>query len=197
MTKKNKEKLELWRARPYSWSQHSSFEYDPAQWFNRYIMGEKMPDTPELKFGKAFADAVEWGKPLAPLTVYAFTEHCVKAVYDGFEVLGYLDSYDKENLLAEYKTGKKPWTQKRVDQHGQLTFYAFLLWLRDKKKPEDLEMILQWVPTCYRADFTYGFTDPAVVHTFTTSRTMADVMRMASDIKKRRAEMEKYAKSRL
>lgn len=194
--KPTKAQIAAWRARPYSWSQHSSFEYDPWQWYCRYILGHDMEETPELKFGKKFADAVEWGTPMAPLTVYKFTEHCVKAVYDKFEVLGYLDSYDKENKLAEYKTGKKKWDQKRVDQHGQLTFYAFLLWLRDKKKPEDLEMILQWVPTCYRADFSYGFTDPAVVHTFETRRTMSDVLKMAGEIKTRRKAMEAYVAAR-
>lgn len=194
--KHTRAQVKAWKERPYSWSQHSSFEYSPEQWYDRYILGLPMEESPQLKFGKKFADAVEWGKPMAPLTVYTYTEHAVKAILDGIEVLGFLDSYDKENKLAEYKTGAKAWDQKRVDKHGQLTFYAMLLWLRDKKKPEDLEMILEWVPCCFRPDYTYGFTDPAVVHTFDTKRTMRDVMMMVGEIKMRRKAMEEYVKSR-
>ena len=197
MIKPTEAQIAQWLARPYSWSQHSSFKYDKSQWYLRYILGQDTEESPQLKFGKKFADAVEWGNPMAPLTIYEFTEHCVQSTLDGLDLVGHLDSYDKKNLLAEYKTGVKKWDQKRVDQHGQFTFYALLLWLRDKKKPEDIEMILQWVPTAFRADFTYGFTDPAQVHTFTTSRSMADVLRLAGEIKKCRKEMHEYALSRM
>ncbi len=190
-----KQQLARWLARPYSWSQHSSWDYDKEQWYDRYILGNSTPSTPQLEFGKRFGEAAEWGNPMAPLTIYTYMEHCVKATLDGVELVGFLDSYDKENLLAEYKTGVKKWDQKRVDETGQLTYYALLLWLRDKKKPEDLKMVLEWVPTCFRPDLSYGFTDPAVVHTFETSRTMTDILKLGADILITRKAMEKYALS--
>lgn len=196
--------IKAWLLRPYSWSQHSSFDYNPEEWFKRYILGEEMAETPQLKFGKLFAEAVEWGKPMAPLTVYRLTEHYVEAPLSDFKVNGYLDSYDRlkhdRPHLAEYKTGAKAWTQKRVNEHGQLTYYAMLLWLRDKIKPEDIDMILQWVPTSLQKDYSYGIAldaeGKAHVHTFETSRTMADVLKLVGQIEDRRRKMYEYARSR-
>lgn len=187
------QQIEIWRNRPYSWSQHSAWEYDKFAWYDRYILGNSTPSTPALEFGKKFADSVEWGTPMAPVIIYPIVEHGLKAKLDDLELVGYLDSWDPENKkLAEYKTGVKKWDQKRVDNHHQLTFYALLHYLVDGIKPEDIEMVLQWLPTCVRADYSYGFVDPAEIHTFTTTRTMRDVLQLATEIKATRKAMEKY-----
>jgi RecB family exonuclease len=42
--------------------------------------------------------------------------------------LSFLDSFQREPIaFQEYKTGKTPWTQERVDKHGQLLMYCSAL----------------------------------------------------------------------
>lgn len=190
--------LTTWLVRPYSWSQHSLWQYDKNAWYDRYILGLQTPSTPALEFGKKFADSIEWGTPMAPVTLLPIVEHGITTKLDDLTIVGFLDSWDPEDLrIAEYKTGVKKWDQKRVDQHGQLTFYALLHYLKDKVKPEDISMFLEWVPTCVRPNMTYGFTDPAVIHHFDTRRTLRQVLELAVEIKATRGEMEEYAKKRL
>jgi hypothetical protein len=184
-----------WQRRPYSWSQHSSWQYDKHAWYDRYILGNSTPSTPALEFGKKFADSIEWGTPMAPVTTLPIVEHPMTAQLDSLELVGYLDTWHQEELiLGEFKTGVKKWDQKRVDAHGQLTYYALMHYLRDKVKPEDITMFLEWVPTCVRPDFTYGFTTPAVIHHFNTRRTLRQVLELAVEIKTTRIEMEAYIK---
>lgn len=192
----NNDFIKTWSARPYSWSQHSSWQYDKNQWYDRYILGNKTPSSPALEFGKKFADAAEWGTPMAPILVYPITEHGITAKLDDLEMVGFLDGWHpEEKKLIEYKTGKAKWDQKRVDEHGQLTFYALLHYLANQIKPEDIHMTLQWLPTTTLPDFTFGLIGE--IHTFETSRTMRDTLILAADIKSTRIEMERYAQTRL
>ncbi len=187
------EQKQAWSLRAYSWSQHSCWQYSKDDWYNRYILGNSTPSNPALDFGKKFADSVEWGTPMAPVLIYPKVEFGIKTKIDTLELVGYLDSWHPEELkLAEYKTGVKKWTQKRVDEHGQLTFYALLHYLSDKIKPEDIHMTLQWLPTKTFPDFTFGLTGE--IHTFETARTMRDVLMLATEIKATRKEMEEYLK---
>lgn len=185
----------IWEKRPYSWSQHSSWQYDKNEWYKRYILGESTPSNPALDFGKKFADSIEWGTPMAPVLIYPKVEYGIKASLDRLELVGYLDSWCPERLrLAEYKTGVKKWDQKRVDEHGQLTFYALLHYLANQIKPEDIHMILQWLPTKTHANFTFGLVGE--IHTFETRRTMREALMLASEIQSVRKEMEEYITSR-
>lgn len=191
--------LTTWRSRPYSWSQHSSWAYNPHEWYKRYVLGEKMPESPALLFGKAFADSCEAGAPLAPVTLYSVIEHPMEAELDGIALTGFGDSWEPSTrLLREYKTGVKAWDQKRVDEHGQLTMYSLLLWLIDKTRPEDLTIHLDWLPVVttpsFTLDFQRGEDNQPVIHTFETNRTMTDILRFASDIKRTRTDMEAYIK---
>lgn len=193
--------LKPWHERPYSWSQHSAWEYDKNEWYKRYILGEKTPETPALVFGKKFAESVEFKTPMAPVIIYSKTEHGVTANLDGLNLVGYFDTWEPDELkLVDHKTGKV-WTQKKVDETGQFTFYCLLNYLTLKVKPEDHDIKLQSIPCGTRPDFTYGFdldeNGNAQIFTFDTRRTMRDILQLASDIKTRRKEMEVYAQARL
>jgi hypothetical protein len=43
--------------------------------------------------------------------------------------------------FKEYKTGQEPWTRKKVDESGQITFYATVLFIRTGKIPHDIELV--------------------------------------------------------
>jgi len=57
-----------------------------------------------------------------------------------------VDKYDPiNNVLREYKTGKIPWTQAKVQKHDQLVFYATMLKWEGKPVPEYCD--LDWIET--------------------------------------------------
>jgi len=59
---------------------------------------------------------------------YDISEHKMVTTIGGVPVLSFIDSYDPvSGNFREYKTGKIPWTQAKVQKHGQLAFYAAAL----------------------------------------------------------------------
>lgn len=190
--------------RPMSWSQISSFEYDHEQWYQKYVLGKEEKPTPELVFGKKFADACEARKPLAPVTLLSVVEHPFTVTFDGIALIGFADTFcgETRRKTGEFKTGAKPWDQKRVDEHGQITMYAFMHYIKEGIKPEECEYFLEWIPTRRIArdngdfsghEYDIEFVMPIEVKHFTTKRTMVDVLNFASRIKKVRAAMKSYA----
>ena len=100
----------------FSWTQMSTFLRSPKEWKRIYIDGEKQFVSQEMQAGKEAEETF----------VQSQTE--LLAMYKGIHLKGYADFYDDETgFLREDKTGKEPWTQQRVDDHGQLLFYALIL----------------------------------------------------------------------
>lgn len=204
MKKPTKAQLEKWRGRDYSWSQHSAFLWNPVAWFERYVLEVESPVTPELSFGKTFAEAAENKKPLAPITMLSRMEQDFKVPFDGIKLIGYADTFCDKSLkkIGEYKTGMKEWDQKRVDGHGQLTFYCLMNLIGNNIKPEDVELFLEWIPTTRvwkpkesETDFDYymDFRDspPVPVH-FKTKRTTPEVLAFGGQIIRVRKQMEEF-----
>lgn len=208
--------------RPFSWSALSSFEWNKEQWWNRYCLhGEcKRDDTEkgetafctvfngfnpqcpviatsvEMTFGKVFAESVEDGKALAPVTILNHPEYKFEVEYEGIKLLGFVDSFDDKTCreLVEYKTGKTPWTQSKVDKHGQIDFYLAMNWIANGVKPEEVSVTLEWIPTQDWINGTIRFAPPITVKRFKTKRTSGDIGRFLHRIKETRKEMERYAK---
>ena len=203
LPKPTQAQIDLWRKRDYSWSQHSSFKWSPPQWFERYILDIPSPPTPELGFGKVFADSCEIGKPLAPITMFSKMEQDFKVPFHGFTLIGYADTFCDTTFkrIGEYKTGMKEWTQKRVDEHGQLTFYCLMNFIANKIRPEDVEIFLEWIPTVrvwkerdesgFDYEMTFRDNPPVPVH-FKTKRTMQETLAFGNEIVKTRKEMEDF-----
>lgn len=187
-------KLRRNKNRPLSWSAISSFEWDPEQWYRRYILNIQEPPSKEMEFGKVFAKSCEDRKPLAPVTLLNKMEHKFEIVFDGIPLVGYADTFctDTKKKIGEYKTSKKPWTQEKVDGHGQLTMYALMNFVTNKIKPEELEIFLENVQTHEGGDFTLDFIQPIKVHHFKTKRSMKDVLKFASRIKDTVRQMDEY-----
>jgi hypothetical protein len=184
--------------RPLSWSAISSFEYDPDQWYRKYILGEKDPETKEMRFGKTV------GERLASDPNYLHTvprlpifEYKLEATYADIPMIGFMDTFCPDTpAMGEYKTGKKAWDQKRADSHGQIDMYLLMLYLTQKIKPEQVKCHLHWLPTQENGDFTISFVSPIRVRSFETKRTMKDLLVFGSRIRTTVENMQEYAKAR-
>jgi hypothetical protein len=100
----------------------------------------------------------------------------------GIEIplFGKLDSA-RQDLMAfkEVKTGSVKWTQRRVDEHGQITFYATIIREITNRIPDDIELI--WAETKMDNHYNPQLTGKIIV--FKTKRTLADIVKMKVRIK--------------
>jgi hypothetical protein len=177
--------------RPLSWSQISSFEYDPDKWYDRYMLRNKPPETGALTFGKQIGEMVEKDPNFLPELPRAKTmEYPMKVKFGEVWLIGYADSYEPGRLI-EYKSGQKPWTQERVDEHGQLTLYCLMEYLINGIKPEEQVISLHWMPTKENGDFSVSFNGADFQH-FKTSRSTRDILEFGMRITKVIKEMQEY-----
>ena len=170
-----------------SWSQVSLYEYSPEQYRRDYILGEERTITPAMEYGKKLATILEKGDDEKDILItglfhllpkYKVAEKELTAEMSGIKLLGKLDSYDpKTHNFYEYKTGKK-WTQRRVDNHGQLTFYSMLIYLNYKILPK---MKLIWVETENKEGEIQA---TGKIKEFETERTLPDILKFMAKIKK-------------
>lgn len=182
-------------SRPFSWSQFSSFrDYDKEKWYQNYVLGFKEPPNARMTFGSQVGKRIETDPTYIPQLPRGIMEYELKATMNDIELIGYADSYNPETKeLDEFKTSSPTgWTQKKVDSHDQLTYYALLLHLRDKVKPEHLTIRLHHMHTCEDGSFNIAFCKPFSLDTYTTKRTTRQVLMFASEILRVRKEMEEY-----
>lgn len=184
------------KERPLSWSAISSFEYDPEQWYKRYVLKQDEPASLEMLFGKVTGEKLANDARFMPDvprgTIY---EYELRTKLGSIPLIGFIDSYVEHTNLEEYKTGKKAWDQKRADEHGQITMYLLMLYLMHGVSPETIECRIHWLPTKDNNDFTIGFVDPSSYLTFTTKRSMVDVLTFGKRINKTYKLMEDYCKN--
>lgn len=194
----NTKQIESWLNHPMSWSQIAQFRnYSKEGWYNKYILGIKDPPNKQMIFGSMVGKKLETDPTYLPeIPRQSTMEYKFTAKVNDIELVGYADSYG-DLTIREYKTGKTPWTQKKVDEHGQITMYALMEYLNEKIKPEDIKMSLHWIPTCEDENGEIQFVEPLVVQHFETKRTTKDVLLFAADILKLRQEMLEYAKKHI
>jgi len=188
------------KKRPQSWSSFSAFWWNQEEWFNRYVLHYDQTVTRELEFGKAFAKSIEDGTCKVPELMRHLTgkkEHPFNVMFGKIPLVGYADDFDPVTFrrLEEVKTGKKPWDQKRVDEHGQIDMYLLMNLITNKVKPEEVACRLHWLPTQENGDFSISFIEPVKVHTFETARTTRQVLNFGMKINKTYRDMEEFVKS--
>lgn len=189
--------------RPMSWSAVSSFEWDPEQWYQSYIMGKKMQMTPELSFGSKFASSCENRKPLAKVTMLSKMEQPFKCKFGKLWLTGFADTFDHvgKKKFGEYKTGVKAWDQKRADEHGQITMYALMNYLISRIRPEDCRFFLEWIPTQKKVNssnfgaYTIEFVKGKKVLHFDTKRTMKQMLEFGDRLNKTALAMQEYVRN--
>ncbi len=132
-----------------SWSAINCWMTNPERFRKEYFENSEKLDTKYLRFGKGVAKLIEEGKHkelLPDLLVYEKPEFELRCEIMGVPMLGFLDSYDPvKNVFLEYKTGKNPWDQRKVQKHDQLTLYATMLKHITGKMPEYCDLI--WIET--------------------------------------------------
>lgn len=180
--------------KPLSWSAISSFLYDPEQWYAKYVLCIEQASNASMDLGKEIGALLASDPTFLPsVPRHSYFEYELSAKLGERDLIGYIDSYEPHTDLLEYKTGKKAWNQKRVDEHGQLTLYALLLNLMHKVKPEDIRFRLVWLPTQENGDFSISLknTDPVI---FETTRTMRDILLFGAYVHNVYGQMEECAK---
>lgn len=146
---------------------------NPERFRREYFENGKKLDTKYLRFGKGFAklmedicknpellkdrmwvmtnfgmdiDSSEWINFSMDLKWYDRPEHEMRCDIMGVPMLAYIDSYDsKTSAFMEYKTGKHPWTQAKVQKHDQLVVYATMLKFLTGIMPEYCDLV--WIET--------------------------------------------------
>jgi len=190
--------------RPLSWSAISSFEYDPKQWHDKYVLGKKQKESAEMLFGKKVGERLASDPKYLPFVprLKKF-EHEFKVSFDGIPLIGFADSFCTltSKKLYEYKTGVKAWDQKRVDMHGQIDMYLLMHFIKEKIRPEEVACKLVWLPTKREegGDFKVhiSFIEPIeeTFKIFKTKRTMSDILRFGERIKSTYKAMQEYVEN--
>lgn len=129
------------------------FERDPDAYVAQYIYGAGERTSTAMDFGKRIAGGLEARatedagierlRNLLP--TFPKKEYEIRAGYSGVPLLARLDLFSPWRVhIGELKTGQYPWTQSRVNEHGQLRFYALAAWLKYRRVPK---VELYWAPT--------------------------------------------------
>ncbi len=172
-----------------SWSKYLTYTSSRKAFIDRYVYGDKL-QSKYLDFGKKIADGLEirdtktkdecicWARKVIPCPKEREKAYFVNV--EGVPIYGKLDGEDP-GVIHEYKTGKNKWTQRMVDNHGQLTFYAMMIWKKTGKLPN--KILLYWLPTYDELDGTVKLAQvkPTV---FETKRTLADIISMSPKIQR-------------
>lgn len=168
-------------------SQFLLYEEDPQAFWLKHVFGSKHEASQAMDIGRIFSAAYEdrnlpyklyleqigcgakfialFGEALRkfPVIKGGRCEHELWASYRGWKFRATLDCYvDFYFMDIENKTGKMPWTQERVNFSDQLTFQAWVHWL--KHKVPFKSMTLNWWNT--------GVTSSVQIQSFKTSRSI-------------------------
>lgn len=181
--------------RAISWSQKSSFDWDPEQWFESTILGKRQTSR-EMTFGSEIDKRFQEDPTFLPeLPRYGMLQHKMEAKLSKFKIVGVPDdlSLGADPKLFDLKTGKKAWDQARAEATGQLKMYLLLVWLNYKIPPEKFTCGIHWLPTYERGDFSIALIEPIVPQTFYVNITMRDVLEFGVDLEKTVVKMKAYA----
>ena len=181
--------------RPLSWSQISSFEWNPEEWYRKYILGEKQTETGPLIFGKKIGERLATDPSFLPeVPRYKHMEKKLTGKIGDIELIGFLDSFCPDTLsILEYKTSsnKQRWNQKKAEIHHKLTFYGLLCWLNYGKLPEKYHLC--YLPCKETGSFDIELTGEPV-QVFEVKKTAVHVLKFGNHIKDVRQQMIKYVK---
>jgi hypothetical protein len=188
-----------------SFTQLVMFEKSPETYKRVYIDGQKMGTNRGQALGKEIANSLEndaeTGDPLKDLVLAQIPsyERRDQLMYIDFKTSGETiplcirpDSCKQDlSAIIEVKTGaEKSWSQKKVDESDQLTFYATGLYVETHKIPE-CELVWAITKKVVGED---GVERPELtgeVKRFRTIRRMSHVLKMMVRIRKAWVEIGK------
>ncbi len=194
--------------RPYlSFSQMTLFEMSPQKYADQYLYQKKQRITRNMAYGSMLADVLEndeaTGDAILDMMMIKIPKFELMDIAfevdlkEGKKVLRLLAKPDTAkadySAFKEYKTSTRAWTQKMADDSGQITFYATCMWLKTGKIPQDIELVN--VPVKYNGDGSLTPTGEMI--RLPTKRTMVDIIKMCSRMKKAWAGINKLCESEL
>lgn len=180
------------------------WQKDREQYIRQYVNGEESPTSKEMMLGTIIHNALEnpyynWRKALEEndllikeqivlilLGKMAFKrleqgEFGITAkTKSGIILFSKFDGFDKKNkILGEYKTSERPelWSQRIVDMHLQLTFYAYVYRLTYRSFFREIQL-------------HYLNTAKGTVKTYITSRGLKDLQYIEKMIEQTVSEMK-------
>lgn len=158
--KSNQTKTKLMLPRPLSWSSMNLLENDERRWIAKYLHGKEVnPNNSGIRFGKRFSQHLEapdkenpdiefevaskgiihYDKPEMPLSA------TLRVAEGEIPLIGSADTAKLDlSAFRERKTGRVPWNQAKAQAHGQMHFYAFIIFLMTKRIPD---AHLDWLET--------------------------------------------------
>jgi len=184
-----------------SWSQLTLWEHSELDYAAKYILHQPQRVNSGIIYGKYVADSLDGAdddetitKLRSNLPAYDRREHAIEAQWKGVRLVGRLDTYrTADHAFREYKTGRrdrfgKPaWTLAKAKEHGQIRFYAFMLWIKTRKLPPPA--FLDWIETEVREDGTVGLADN--IESFEVHITMDMLLDIGSRIERAANEISK------
>lgn len=185
-----------------SYSQISLWQQNPKNYAQIYFDGrdELRTSNRAMEYGKVVADALENGidtgdlltdSAMLMLPKYDVADQEIRTTLptkDGnIPILIKPDSLDsKTKDFIEYKTGRTAWTQKKVEKHLQLYFYALGIYLEYKVVPKNVRLV--WIETERTEE---GEVKPTGnVKEFTVKITLSHIMNTMALVKKVAQEIE-------
>ena len=167
--------------RTLSWSQIFLVRSNPRGYYKKYILGEKQFETKETIAGKNLHEKIENDEDIGTDTDLEKAdkkEDWIETMFSHengeVKLVGQMDGIKREGdvvTILERKTGKIPWFQEKVDTHGQLKMYAYILFLRDGILPKTA--ILEWIKT--KEDDNGNIVVTGEIETFTKNFTEQDL----------------------
>jgi hypothetical protein len=156
--------------------------------------------NPAMEFGTLIGDAIGTDKnPVIGLNPPGVKEYKLTGSLNNIHMVGYADHYcSKTKHLEENKTSinHKRWDKKKVDEHGQLTMYALLLFLRDKITPESITMNLNFIRADIGQDFVYTLAKENTFTQFPTKRSTVQIIEFSDYVIKTVDKMYEYQRTR-
>jgi hypothetical protein len=109
-----------------SWSQIDLWQKNKNQYIERYFHRGRSLWTKELDFGRKIHKLIEDGMfKHRDLIIHDIAEYEIRVPIFNVPILAKIDSFNSVvNAFVDYKTGKTPWTQSKVQKHDQLVLYA-------------------------------------------------------------------------
>lgn len=191
---------EFLKTRPLSYSALSAFADptwgSPEKWYDTYILGKRQ-SSKELIFGTMMDKLIQEDPTFCPsLPRYPHMQYQLDVKYKNIPLTGKPDGLDLDNfILADYKSGRGEWTQQKADSTEQLTAYLLFIYLKHKIQPDKFTCRIHWIPTKHTHDFKIAYRDKKIVPvTFTTKRTMLDLLKFMGKITKTVKEMQAYVR---
>ncbi len=169
-----------------SWSQYSLWTRSKREYWKKYGLGEDRSANKFFTKGKELADALQYDEDgeyssdgllsfvLENVPKLSIMEHKITVeLLNRENILCLLDSYDGIGEdFYEYKTGKEPWTQEKVDAHDQLLMYALAIYIKGGRlNVPDCKLF--WIETEETED---GLKYTGVIEEFSREFTIQEVL---------------------